>query len=99
MPSVSIDVTIFDMVSNETQQDALKNLLKFRKEHVEPILLFLNSQTAYNTPVVKPLWASFPSDQNVFQIDDQFILGDSVIVAPILFPDTSSRRVYLPEGK
>ena len=97
MPSVSLDIDIFGVIANETQ-DVLAYMLKYREDHVRNILLFLNSQTAYHEPVLKPLWASFPSDVIAFKVNDQFVIGDSIIVAPILYPNTTSRNVYLPQG-
>jgi len=39
----------------------------------------------------------WPNDSKVRQIDDEFMFGDSVLVAPI-FADQTNRTVYLPQG-
>jgi alpha-glucosidase len=48
-----------------------------------------------------PVLRSFPlqesGDPRAFQIDDQFFVGDDVLVAPI-FQDEGDRDVYLPRG-
>ena len=47
---------------------------------------------------MRSLWFVFPEDSETLDIDDQFCLGDSILVAPILTPKTFERRVYLPKG-
>ncbi|MDP4085277.1 MAG: glycoside hydrolase family 31 protein [Bacillota bacterium] len=59
-------------------------------------LFYSASQTGL--PIVRPLLLEYPEDRNVYNLCDQFLLGDQVIVAPIYRPDTQVRSVYLPEG-
>ncbi len=54
------------------------------------------SQTG--VPVMRPLVLEYPTDENTFNLSDQFMIGDNVIVAPIMTPTTNHRVVYLPEG-
>ena len=39
-----------------------------------------------------------PKDANVYDIKDEFTLGDTLLVAPILAKQTFEREVYLPKG-
>jgi alpha-glucosidase (family GH31 glycosyl hydrolase) len=49
-------------------------------------------------PMVKPLFFDYPSDQNTYTISDEFLLGDTYLVCPVVTPGASSRNVYLPAG-
>ena len=49
-------------------------------------------------PVVRPLILHAPKDETVWKIEDEFMLGEALLVAPILEDDTVARDVYLPEG-
>jgi alpha-glucosidase (family GH31 glycosyl hydrolase) len=50
-------------------------------------------------PLVRPLPLEHPDDPNVYDIDDEFYLGSSLLVAPIVEEGQPGRRVYLPEGR
>lgn len=50
------------------------------------------------TPVMRPLFYDFPKENTTWEIDDEYMFGDSILVAPILSPSTQERRVYLPSG-
>ncbi len=49
-------------------------------------------------PMVRHLSLEFPNDEKTWYIEDQFMLGDSLLIAPIL-TKRNKRRVYLPNGK
>jgi alpha-D-xyloside xylohydrolase len=50
------------------------------------------------TPVMRPLFYDFPKDQRCYTIEDQFMFGPDMLIAPVLEPDAKSRRIYFPEG-
>ncbi|MBQ9773146.1 MAG: glycoside hydrolase family 31 protein [Clostridia bacterium] len=50
-------------------------------------------------PVVRPLVLNYPKDEAVYTIEDQFMLGEGLLVAPILEDETFVRDVYLPAGR
>lgn len=49
-------------------------------------------------PVITPLPYEFPSDENTYFVDDQYMVGEYLMYAPQINKETSSRRLYLPEG-
>ncbi len=50
-------------------------------------------------PMLRPLVWDFPADLAVRDLGDQAMLGPFVLVAPIVTPGATSRRVYLPAGR
>jgi len=52
---------------------------------------------AESLPMARALVVEFQDDPNVRNLSDEFLLGDSLLVAPV-FDETDRRRVYLPAG-
>lgn len=50
-------------------------------------------------PLMRPMAWHYPMDQIAQQLDDQFLLGGDLLVAPILHRGKSRRAVYLPKGR
>lgn len=62
--------------------------------------IYNEMQKASNTgiPAMRPLFLEFPHDQRVASIDDEFLFGSDLLVAPILWEGAKQREVYLPNG-
>ncbi|MEU6217905.1 TIM-barrel domain-containing protein [Streptomyces sp. NPDC047022] len=50
-------------------------------------------------PYVRPLWWGSPEDRVLRDCEDAFLLGDSLLVAPVLDPGVRRRTVSLPRGR
>ena len=50
------------------------------------------------TPVMRPLFYDFPKDEKAWEIDDEYMFGPDILVAPILYEGLTERKVYLPDG-
>ncbi|MDO0931461.1 glycoside hydrolase family 31 protein [Streptomyces sp. DG2A-72] len=50
-------------------------------------------------PYVRPLWWGAPEDRALRNCEDAFLLGDSLLVAPVLGPGVDRRAVQLPRGR
>jgi alpha-glucosidase (family GH31 glycosyl hydrolase) len=53
---------------------------------------------ARRKPLLRPLWYDWPEDTALFPIADEFLLGDDLLVAPVLDPGVTSRDIRLPPG-
>ena len=51
------------------------------------------------TPLMRPLFYDYPEDEKVWEIEDQYMFGPDLLVAPILYEGLRERQVYLPEGQ
>lgn len=49
-------------------------------------------------PMLRALFVEYPNDPGSWLIDDQYLFGSDILVAP-LFEDITERNVYLPPGK
>jgi alpha-glucosidase len=57
-------------------------------------------RTASDTgaPVWQPLLYQFQDDPETYEIDDEYMVGERLLVAPVVDQGQTARRVYLPEG-
>ncbi len=49
-------------------------------------------------PILRPLVYAYQDDPATYSMDDAFLVGDSLLVAPVLEPGARGRYVYLPKG-
>ena len=49
-------------------------------------------------PFMRPLIYEWPNDTNAVNCQDEYLLGDNLLVAPLLEENATSREVYLPDG-
>ncbi|XP_038066335.1 neutral alpha-glucosidase AB-like isoform X2 [Patiria miniata] len=47
-------------------------------------------------PVMRPMWQGFPDDEETFAMEDQFMIGDSLLVKPVTDKGATSVSVYFP---
>lgn len=52
----------------------------------------------YGTPVMRPIFFEFPEDRNTDYLDNEYMFGSDILVAPI-FNDQGKVNYYLPGGK
>ncbi|MGW0736008.1 glycoside hydrolase family 31 protein [Streptomyces sp. NPDC002851] len=70
------------------------------RRRLRPYLMSL-AHLAHRTgaPYVRPLWWSAPEDRALRDCEDAFLLGDALLVAPVLESSTDRRAVRLPRGR
>ncbi len=50
-------------------------------------------------PVVRHLYLHYPNDKNTYNLQYQFLLGDAILVLPVLHENKETVKGYFPEGK
>ncbi len=50
------------------------------------------------TPVVKPLFYDFYNDAQSWNVEDQYLFGHDILVAPVYKENSFTKEVYLPKG-
>ncbi|MGH7687611.1 MAG: TIM-barrel domain-containing protein [Candidatus Dormibacteria bacterium] len=66
---------------------------------LEPYL-YRYASVAHQTglPILRPIFLNYPKDTVTYGVNDEYLLGDDVLVAPVTHPSITSRSVYLPQG-
>ncbi len=73
----------------------------FTREHhdlIPYIRSLVYSSTQNGMPAMRMMPLAFPDDPAVADMFDEFMLGDALLVAPVLTSGATSRSVYLPRG-
>ena len=71
----------------------------FMRERLKPYIKSL-MQAAHEkgTPVMRTLFYEFPQDAKSWEVDDQYMFGPDLLVAPVMDAGLRQRPVYLPAG-
>lgn len=69
------------------------------RERLRPYIL-AQMEVAHRTglPPMRPLFVDFPGDAQAAAVDDEYLFGPEILVAPILGEGQRGRTVYLPSG-
>jgi alpha-D-xyloside xylohydrolase len=54
--------------------------------------------TVHGLPMVRALFVEYPNDPGAWQVDNEYLFGSDILVAPLLEANTTGRDVYLPAG-
>lgn len=68
------------------------------RERLRPYLKKQIGPSRKGIPPMRPLFFDFPDDPDASKIEDAFLLGPDLLVAPVLEAGALSRDVYLPAG-
>lgn len=81
---------------DEYTEKTIKNIIKFRYAMIP--YLYSEYMKAINSSdmLIKPLSFEY-DDEFVSQIEDQLLVGDSIMIAPVYEQNKKGRYVYLPE--
>lgn len=75
----------------------IRNLLNFRMSLVPYLYNAFAEYKLKGTPPFRALVTDYPNDPKVFNIYNEYMIGENVLAAPLL-GGTDSRSIYLPAG-
>lgn len=97
MPMMQFSVAPWRILDKE-HLDAVKQSVALRKKFT-PLIMELAKEAAQNgKPIVRTMEYEYPN-QGFEKSKDQFMLGDKLLVAPVLKKGTTERTIKLPKGR
>tara|TARA_Y100000815_G_scaffold275424_1_gene313483 strand:+ start:9901 stop:11532 length:1632 start_codon:yes stop_codon:yes gene_type:complete len=78
-------------------EGVIRELLNFRMRLIPYLYNAFYQYQSTGKPVFRPLVMDYPQDENVFEMADEYMIGESLLAAPIT-GDDDTRKIYLPEG-
>ncbi|MFL6332116.1 MAG: glycoside hydrolase family 31 protein [Pyrinomonadaceae bacterium] len=85
--SFGAEFTKINRASVELRYRLLPYLYTLFREHTET-----------GAPVMRPLWFEYPDDSRTYTIEDEYLVGRDLLVAPVVRESATRRGVYFPAG-
>lgn len=82
----------------EPYESAYRSAIEQRYRLLPYIYTLFHEAAATGAPIIRPLYYHYPQDEQATDTQNEFLLGDSLLSAPIFEPGATSRNVYLPAG-
>ena len=84
---------------SEKTQDIVRTYMNLRYSMLpyNYTLAYRNATTGL--PLMLPLFYQYPNDTAAIRIEDEYMWGENLLVAPVIKKGLTSRSIYLPEGK
>ncbi len=97
MPMMQFSVAPW-RVLDKTHLEAVKSAVQIREKYKNYILELAVNASKTGEPIMKSLEFNYPN-KGYAGIMDEFLLGDKILVAPVLIKGAKKRKITLPEGK
>lgn len=83
----------------DTFTDVIRAALELRYRLLPHLYTLAQAATRTALPVMRPLALHWPADEDAVREDTQYLLGEGLMVAPVLRAGHRRRLVYLPAGR
>lgn len=77
-------------------EDILTKYVRIRELLKDYLDNLMQESHEFGYPIMRPLFYEFKNDKLSWEVDNIYMLGDSILVSPILYYKDRKREVYLP---
>ncbi|MDO9256115.1 MAG: glycoside hydrolase family 31 protein [Bacteroidales bacterium] len=84
---------------SEKTQDIVRIYMKLRYAMLPYNYTLAYQNATTGSPLMRPLFYQFANDTAASRIEDEYMWGENLLVAPVIKKGLTSRSIYLPEGK
>ena len=75
-----------------------KDCLQYRYRFLPTVYSYAIHGSETGEPIIRPLFYDHMDKPQLYAVDDEFYLGEHILVAPVAEAGVEEREVYLPEG-
>lgn len=79
--------------------DIYRKYVKLRYQWIPYFYDLFYEEEKTGAPIIRPLVFHYEKDEVAKTCNDEFLLGERILVAPVVYPGVTKRMVYLPEGE
>jgi alpha-glucosidase len=83
---------------DEEYTDAIRKAIELRYQLMPYLYTAFAFCSFEGQPIIRPLFTAEPENPHLRDMDDCYLLGDKLLVAPVLEQNALRRSVYLPDG-
>lgn len=83
----------------EEAQKIMEKYLQIRNDLKPYISGIYKEASEKGLPLMRAMFLEFPDDEKCWNLNDQYMFGSELLVAPVLEAKAETRTLYLPEGK
>ena len=80
-------------------EEEVRELLRLRGRLVPRLKEAFEAYRTTGKPPIRALVMDYSNDPETYAIDDEYLFGDDLLVAPIIGTESDEREVYLPAGQ
>ncbi len=96
LPAIQFSLAPWDYGQECTE--ICRQYAELHVEYAPKILELAVESTRTGLPIIRPVWWLAPESETALTCDDEFLLGDNILVAPVVKPGMLKRDIYLPPG-
>lgn len=74
----------------------IRDAIRSRYMYLPYVYTAFHAASISGSPVMRPLWFNYPSEVETFKLEDEYLLGNDLLVSPVTSPGQDSTRIYLP---
>lgn len=82
----------------EEAYEICRKYLALREQMKPYITRMMKKAHEKGTPPMRPLFYDFPEDGLCWEIENEYLFGGELLIAPVLYEKQRQREVYLPKG-
>ena len=75
-----------------------KNIIENRYAMMPYNYSLAYKQARYGEPLMRPLYYEFPKDTTACKIEDEYMWGSDILVAPVTEKGAKTKKIYFPSG-
>ena len=85
-------------VFGEPYESAYRVAIETRYRFLPHLYTLFREANRSGAPILRPLYYHFPQDEQALDVESEFLVGESLLSAPIYEQGATKRDVYLPPG-
>jgi alpha-D-xyloside xylohydrolase len=82
----------------QAAMDKFREIVEMKYQLMPYVYAQSKDSSERGLPMLRALFVEFPDDPGSWRVDDEYLFGSSILVAPLMEEGMKARNVYLPPG-